>query len=151
VNKQERSPAGQGEAVKNISAEVKTSSKSEDDEGARAKMKTVRIVGTIVFSALPGESTDPDGAAAALRRAGFEVTLMPEKFRALLDEPEDYFMEASIEGFEDDNLAIWHEIEAIVDQYGAICDRCGPVPSDWVPLEDVFPEIKKEVGRQELH
>ena len=120
----------------------------------------MRIVGSIVFSALPGESSDlpdespdPDAAAAALRAAGFEVTMMPEKFGARLVDPEDYFMEASIDGLEDDKIlgAIWDEINAIVDRYGGSCDECGPVPSDYVPFEDVFEEIRKEVGRQALH
>jgi len=56
-------------------------------------MSEARIIGTIAFS---GElDADPSSAAIALRRAGFEVTMMPEKFRSRLAHPEDYIMEAS--------------------------------------------------------
>jgi hypothetical protein len=45
-------------------------------------MEKVRIMGAIAFS---GElNPDPSSAAVALRRAGFEVTMMPEKFRSRL-------------------------------------------------------------------
>jgi hypothetical protein len=50
-------------------------------------MEKVKIMGTITFS---GElDPDPSNAAEALRRAGFEVTMMPEKFRSRLTHPEE--------------------------------------------------------------
>ena len=96
-------------------------------------MEKVRIMGAIAFS---GElNPDPSGAAAALRRAGFEVTMMPEKFRSRLTHPEDDFMEASIDGIDDDKIvdAIMDEIDAIVERCGGLCCECGPIPSDYVP------------------
>jgi hypothetical protein len=65
-------------------------------------MKRARIIGSIAFS---GEfDPDPHGAVVARRRAGFEVTRMPEKFRSRLAHPEDKFMEASIDGVDDDKI-----------------------------------------------
>jgi hypothetical protein len=91
---------------------------------------------TIAFS----HDLDPDPGAAfvALRRAGFEVTMMPEKFRSLLAHPEDDFMEVSIEGTDDDKVvdAIINEINTIVDCCGGLCFECGPIPSDRLPFED---------------
>jgi hypothetical protein len=48
--------------------------------------------------------------------------MMPEKFRSRLVHPEDDFMEASIEGIDDDRIvvAIMDEINAIVDRYGGL-------------------------------
>ena len=69
-----------------------------------SKMNEVRIMGAIAFSG--NVDPDPIGAAAALRRAGFEVTMMPERFRAYLDHPDDYFMEASIAGTHDDKACV---------------------------------------------
>jgi hypothetical protein len=103
-----------------------------------ANMSDTRIIGTIAFS---GE-LDPDlsSAAIALRKAGFEVTMMPEECRSRLAHPEDYFMEASIHGTYDDKIvdAIMDEINAIVDDYGGLCCECGPIPSDHVPFEGIF-------------
>jgi hypothetical protein len=72
-------------------------------------MEKVRIMGAIAF----GGDLNPDsiGAAVALRRAGFEVIMMPEKFRLRLAHPEDDFMEASIEGIRDNKI-----VEAIMDE-----------------------------------
>ena len=101
-------------------------------------MSEARIMGTVAFS---GElDPDPSSAAVALRRAGFEVTMMPKKFRSRLAHPEDYFMEASIDGTHDDKIveAIMDEINAIVDGYGGLCCECGPIPSDHVPFEGIF-------------
>ena len=54
-----------------------------------ANMSDTRIIGTIAFS---GE-LDPDlsSAAIALRKAGFEVTMMPEEFQSRLVHPERLF------------------------------------------------------------
>jgi hypothetical protein len=45
---------------------------------------------------------------------------MPEKIRPRLAHPEDDFMEASIDGIDDDKIvgAIMNEIDAIVDRHG---------------------------------
>ena len=58
-------------------------------------MKKQRIVVAITFAG--GLDPDPVAAADALRKAGYEVTMMPEKFRSSLGHPTDYFMEASID------------------------------------------------------
>jgi hypothetical protein len=101
-------------------------------------MSEARIIGSIAF----GGDLDPDpsSAAVALRKAGFEVTMMPEKFRPRLAHPEDYFMEASIDGTYDDKIvdAIMDEIDEIVEGYGGLCCECGLIPSDYVPFEGIF-------------
>jgi hypothetical protein len=111
------------------------------------KVNKVKIVGTIVFS---GElHPDPSDAAEALRMAGFEVTMMPEQFLFRLAHPEDYFMEASIEGIDDEKIvgAIKNEIDAIVDPYGGLCMEWGPIPSDdYVPFEGIFEEPKYRIN-----
>jgi hypothetical protein len=80
-------------------------------------MEKVRIMGAIAFRG----DLNPDsiGAAVALRRAGFEIIMMPEKFRLRLVHPDDDFMEASIEGIRDNKIveAIMDEIDAIVGRY----------------------------------
>jgi hypothetical protein len=109
-------------------------------------MEKVKIMGTITFS---GElDPDPSNAAEALRRAGFEVTMMPEKFRSRLTHPEDDFMEASIDGIPEDKIveAIKDEIDAIVDRYGGLCCEWGPIPSDYVPFEGIFEQRKYRVN-----
>jgi|SRR6516225_1192906 len=113
---------------------------------AGKQMQNARINGSIVFS---GElDPDPSAAAVALRRAGFEVTMMPEKFRSRLAHPEDDFIEASIDGTDDDRIvgAIRDEINAIVERYGGLCCVCGPMPSDYVPFEDIFHEPKYRIN-----
>jgi hypothetical protein len=106
-------------------------------------MKKQRIMGEIVFAG--GLDPDPVAAADALRKAGYEVTMMPGKFRSSLEHPKDYFIEASIDGTDDDKIinAIWNEINAIVDQYGGLCDPCGPIPPGHVPFADFFEPIIK--------
>ena len=113
---------------------------------AGKQMQNARINGSIVFS---GElDPDPSAAAVALRRAGFEVTMMPEKFRSRLAHPEDDFIEAAIDGTDDDRIvgAIRDEINAIVERYGGLCCVCGPMPSDYVPFEDIFHEPKYRIN-----
>jgi hypothetical protein len=101
-------------------------------------MEKVRIMGAIAFGG--ALNPDPSGAAVALRRVGYDVTMMPEKFRSRLTHPEDDFMEASIDGIDDDKIvhAIMNEIDAIVGRYGGLCCECGPIPSDHVPFEGLF-------------
>jgi len=86
-------------------------------------MKKARIMGTIAFS---GDlDPDPDSAAVALRKAGFEVTMMPEKFRSRLAHPQDGFIEASKDGTDDEKT-----VDAIMDEINAIVD--GNVPQGGV-------------------
>jgi hypothetical protein len=99
-------------------------------------MKQTKMMATVAFS----HDLDPDltGAFAALCRAGFEVTMMPEKFRSLLAHPRDDFMEVFTVASDDDKIvgAILDQIDMIVDPYGGHCFECGPIPSDRVPFED---------------
>ena len=107
-------------------------------------MNDARIMGSIAFAG----SLDPDlnGAAVALRRAGFELIMMPERFRAYVDHPDDYFMEASIAGSQDDESirAIMNKINAIVGRYKGDCWECGPILSNHVPFEGLFDRAEKE-------
>ena len=105
---------------------------------AGKQMQNARINGSIVFS---GElDPDPSAAAVALRRAGFEVTMMPEKFRSRLAHPQDGFIEASKDGTDDEKTvdAIMDEINAIVDRYEGLCGECGSIPSEHIPFEELF-------------
>jgi hypothetical protein len=109
-------------------------------------MEKVRIMGAIAFG---GElNPDPNGAAVALRRAGFEVTMMPQKFRSRLAHPEDDFMEVSIDGIPDTEIvnAIRDEIDVIVGRYGGLCCECGPIPSGYVPFEGLFEQPKYRIN-----
>jgi hypothetical protein len=108
-------------------------------------MNDTRIMGAICFAGGDDLAPDPSGAAVALRRAGFEVTMMPERFRAYLDHPDDYFMEASKAGTHDDkNMdAIKNEISAIVGRYKGDCWEWGPILSDHVPFDGLFAMAEK--------
>ena len=110
------------------------------------KMNDTRIMGAICFAGGDDLAPDPSGAAVALRRAGFEVTIMPERFRPYLAEPVDYFMEASKAGTHDDESirAIRNEISAIVDRYTGDCWECGPMLSDHVPFDGLFALAEQE-------
>jgi hypothetical protein len=109
-------------------------------------MNDTRIMGAICFAGGDDLAPDPSGAAVALRRAGFEVTMMPERFRPYLAEPDDYFMEASKAGTHDDKSirAIKNEISAIVGRYKGDCWEWGPILSDHVPFEGLFDKAEKE-------
>ena len=104
-------------------------------------MKKQRIMGEVVFSS--SLDSDPIAAAAALRKAGYEVTTLPEEFRSRLEEPGNDFIEVSIDGYADDKIidVIWNEIKAIVRQYGGLCDSCGPIAPSHVPFVDLFEPI----------
>jgi hypothetical protein len=101
------------------------------------------IVGHIVFS---GDlSPNPDAAAVALRKAGFTVARMPERFRPRLYHPSDDFMQATIGGLISDEYkvarAVRDEIDAIVDGFGGTCDRCDICPPDHaLSFDELFEE-----------
>jgi hypothetical protein len=88
---------------------------------------------------------DPDIAADELRQAGYEVSLLPDKYTARLAHPLDNFIEAVIFGPNDPKVigAIMDEVEAIVRKYGGVCLECGPIGRDYVPFADLF----KDPGR----
>jgi hypothetical protein len=97
-----------------------------------------KIMGEVVFSG--NLDPDPDGCAAALREAGFEVVRMDERFKKLMDVPGDEFLEATKVGT---NLnAIWDEITAIVERFNGDCQQCGEISDDHVPLEFLHEQTK---------
>ena len=90
-----------------------------------------RLKATVAFS---GEMTmtllgprDPAGAAAALREAGYEVVMMPEKFRSRLGHPGDDFIEVTKRIVGDDVYqaidAMMDDVNTIVERYGGNCDN----------------------------
>src|SRR5262245_61874508 len=88
----------------------------------------------------PGDN-DPDGAAAALRRAGYQVTRMPQSFRSRLEFPLDDWMLVTTNVLTDNDkvlIAVMREVGAVVDRYGGDFSECGPIPSDREPFADLF-------------
>jgi hypothetical protein len=84
---------------------------------------------------------DPDGAAAALRRAGYQVTRMPQSFRSRMEFPLDDWMLVTTDVLtDDDNVwsAIMDEVGSIVRAYGGDFSECGPIPSDREPFAHLF-------------
>jgi hypothetical protein len=125
-------------AIRPRSCQVMVNATCNCVKAGGANMSETRIIGTIAFS---GDlNPDPSSAAVGLRKAGFEVTMMPKKFRSRLAHPEDYFIEASIDGTDDDKIvdAIMDEINAIVDGYGGLWCECGPMPPGYGPFEGIF-------------
>ena len=90
-----------------------------------------KIMGEVVFSG--NLDIDPNGCAAALREAGFEVHRMDERFRKLMAVPGDEFLEATKVGTDAD--AIWKEIDQIVERFDGDCQACGEISDDHVPLK----------------
>ena len=110
-----------------------------------------RLKATVVFC-----DDDPAGAAAALREAGYEVVMMPEKFRSRLAHPRDYFIEVTKRIVGDDVYqaidAMMDDVNTIVERYGGICDNGGQIDEDHVPFSDLdLGEAGDEVeqGKQE--
>jgi hypothetical protein len=83
---------------------------------------------------------DPDLAADELRQAGYEVSLLPDKYSGRLLHPLDEFIEAVIVGNDNPKVitAIMDEVDAIVSKYGGTCIQCGPIPQDYVPFSNLF-------------
>ena len=88
---------------------------------------------------------DADRAADELRRAGYEVRLLPNKYRARLVHPLDDFIEAIIFGPDNSKVinATMKEVDAIVGKYGGVCLECGPIGRDYVPFADVFQDSER--------
>jgi len=90
----------------------------------------------------PGDN-DPDGAAAALRRAGYHVVRMPDDMRARLEFPLDDWMLVTTDVDTDDHdmwSAIIEHAGAIVRPYGGDFSECGPIASDEEPFAELFDE-----------
>jgi hypothetical protein len=105
---------------------------------------TQRLVAIAVFA---GDDPDLDVERAAdeLRRAGFQVTCMPDKFIARLSHPFDNFIEAIKEVDCDDPeiidtmiAAMFCQVERVVSPCGGYCNECGPVDPVHVPFIDLF-------------
>ena len=99
-------------------------------------LQETRFVATIIFS---GDlDPNPEAAAEALRKAGYQVTKMPEEFRPQLTHPRDDFLEVvkSIvcdpEDIMDEASIMMDELNEIVDRYGALADDCGPIDVDHI-------------------
>ena len=112
---------------------------------------TTKLMASVAFSGESGDPNstgdaalegvlDPDLAADELRQAGYEVSLLPDKYGGRLAHPLDDFIEAAILGKNDPKVitAIIDEIDAIVGKYGGLCIECGPIPEDHVPFANLF-------------
>jgi hypothetical protein len=106
----------------------------------------MKLLAQVVFAA--GVEHDSDGAADALRDAGYEVHRMPEVHPELV--PGDDFIEAITEGpagpapndlaYPVGKLvhAMMQEVGEWADCYGGVCMECGPVEDDYVPFTETF-------------
>jgi hypothetical protein len=83
-------------------------------------MKTTKVVAQVCFPGDPSYHSDPAGAAVALARQGFEVTLMPERYRAMLDVPGDDHLEASKRVLGVDFAVLMDEAGKVMDEVDAI-------------------------------
>lgn len=83
---------------------------------------------------------NPDLAATELRKAGYKVFLLPDKYACRLVHPLDDFIEAVTMGPDDPKViyAMMDEVEAMVGKYGGVCIECGPIGRDYVPFADLF-------------
>ena len=86
---------------------------------------------------------DADLAADELRQAGYEVSLLPDKYGGRLAHPLDNFIEAVTSGPNNPKVidAIMNEVEAIVGKYGGHCLECSPIGRDYVPFADLFKDV----------
>jgi hypothetical protein len=110
-----------------------------------------------VFGGGDGLNPNPNAAAAALRRAGYEVhRLGPQHPK--LDHPHDDFIECVttvakdfeitvIDGIrhasdEDGKImhTVIHEVDGIVKPHDGTCDSCEWIDTDYVPFKDLFSE-----------
>jgi hypothetical protein len=98
----------------------------------------MKIGGYIAFGC-DCDDFDPDGAAIALRRAGFHVTRMPEEFLSRLESPDDFIL-VTTDGPDDYKFidTVMDEINAIVDRYGGLLDGCGAIDPNGGPFEELF-------------
>ena len=92
-----------------------------------------RLVACVAFS---GDlKPDASAAAVALARQGYEVALMPERYRPLLCHPLDDFLEAfkRVRGNEDEAASgMMDAVNAIVDAFGGDCFESGAVEDDYI-------------------
>jgi hypothetical protein len=100
----------------------------------KEKTMMVRLMARVVLAA--GCKPDPDGAALALCKAGFAVAMMPAELRDRLDDPDDYFLEATkvVPDAEQAMSAMMDEVDELVRPYGGGLDDVGPVDNDHIPF-----------------
>jgi hypothetical protein len=100
----------------------------------------MKIVGHIVFSGDLDDPPDPDAAEIELRKAGYTIARMPERFRPLLYHPLDYFVQAIAEGVVSDEdkvvRAVMDEINHIVNGHGGNCMEGGFEAPDYDPSSE---------------
>jgi hypothetical protein len=107
-----------------------------------ALLRETQLEARIIFS--DGLDPDPEAATDALRKAGYQVIKMPEKFRSRLLYPRDYFLEVvktvicDPEDCMDEAGVMLDELNEIVDRYGAMADDCGPIDLKHPPFADLF-------------
>jgi hypothetical protein len=96
-----------------------------------------RLVACVAFS---GDlNPNASAAAVALARQGYEVALMPERYRPLLCHPLDDFMEVfrHVRGDEEAiaraTSGMMDEVNAVVDAFGGSCFEAGPAENGYVP------------------
>jgi hypothetical protein len=112
---------------------------------------TIKLMATVAFGGGLGDpesanvperhyDLDPELAAADLRQAGYEVSLLPDKYTGRLAHPLDHFIEAVILGPNEPKIieAIADEVGRIVGKYGGLCIECGPIGRDYVPFAALF-------------
>jgi hypothetical protein len=93
-----------------------------------------------LFQRRRGVQRRPGAAAVALARLGYEVVLMPERFRPMLCLWRDDFLEASKRVNGSSFAAVMREadkmmdeVNDIVDRFGGHCVECGYVPDEHIP------------------
>jgi hypothetical protein len=95
-----------------------------------------RLVACVAF----GGDLNPNASAAAvaLAQQGYEVALMPERYRLLLCHPLNDFLEAfrRVRGNEEAiaraTSGMMDEVNAIVDAFGGDCVEAGAVEDDYI-------------------
>jgi hypothetical protein len=78
---------------------------------------------------------NPDGCAAALQAAGFEVARMEPRHRKLMAVEGDEFMEALGTGTDVDSF--WEKVQTIVEPFGGDVNEGGEIGDDHVPLQSL--------------
>jgi hypothetical protein len=99
----------------------------------------------IAFNGCDNPDLDVDGAAAALREAGYTVHRMPEKYRRYLQLPLDDHMEAvtaAPDGYESE---VEEEVRAIADRFGGDCIGCDPIGPEYKPFVELLKDTPEFV------
>jgi hypothetical protein len=110
-----------------------------------------RLMTSICFSAgFDGrQHLDVDGAAAALRQAGYEVHRMPDKYRWTLRHPRNDFLEATIASPADEEGMgkVLDEVNHIVERFGGDAAEVGEVEPGYVPFAEGTKDLEVQLAR----